>query len=153
MSKISLQMYTMREHTKTLEDLDNCLGRLSEIGFDMVQYSIPPHYNSKEVKKIFDKHNMANDSIFCSWLCIEDTMNKIISDCELFNTKYVRCESITNGLTTHANGYKCYAHYLNEACSKFKKHGIKLLYHFHAFEFKRFGDLTGIEIMLKETDP
>lgn len=41
MGKISLQMYTMREHTKNLEDLDNCLGRLSEIGFDTVQYSIP----------------------------------------------------------------------------------------------------------------
>ena len=53
MGKISLQMYTMREHTKTLEDLNSTVGRLADIGFKTLQYSIPDKYDAKEVKKIF----------------------------------------------------------------------------------------------------
>lgn len=146
-------MYTMREHTKTWEDFTTTVDRLANIGFKTLQYSIPDMYDAKEVKKIFDEHGMANDSVFCPHLKIEERMNKIISECELFDTKYVRTDSITSGLTAEAAGYKCFAHYLNEVCGEFKKRGIKLLYHFHAFEFKRFGDETGIDILLRETDP
>lgn len=46
-----------------------------------------------------------------------------------------------------------FARYLNEAAAELKRHGRKLLYHFHAFEFIRFNDTTGIEIILSETDP
>ena len=153
MGKISLQMYTMREHTKTLEDLKATVKRLAGIGFDTVQYSVPDSFDAKEVKKILDGNGIANDSVFCPHLKIEDRMKDIISQCEMFETKYVRTDPITAGLTVAASGYKCFAHYLNEVCEEFKKHGIKLLYHFHAFEFKRFGDETGIDIFLKETDP
>ena len=46
-----------------------------------------------------------------------------------------------------------FAHYLNESTADLKKLGKKLLYHFHAFEFVRFGNTTGIEILLSESDP
>ena len=39
MSKISLQMYTMREHTKSMDDLKHTLEKLREIGF--TAYSTP----------------------------------------------------------------------------------------------------------------
>lgn len=153
MGKISLQMYTMREHTRTWEDLKKTVKRLADIGFDTLQYSVPDCYDAKEVKELFDDNGIRNDSIFCPYLKIEDKMKDIISQCELFDTKYVRVDSITSGLATEAAGYKCFSHYLNEACKEFKNHGLKLLYHFHAFEFKRFGDEMGIDILLKETDP
>ena len=47
MGKISLQMYTMREHTKTLEDLKATVKRLSDIGFGTVQYSVPDSFDAK----------------------------------------------------------------------------------------------------------
>ena len=49
MGKISLQMYTMREHTKTLEDLNSTVERLADIGFITLQYSIPENYDAKDV--------------------------------------------------------------------------------------------------------
>ncbi len=153
MSKISLQMYTMREHTKTFEDLKKTVKRLADIGFETLQYSIPEHFDAKEVKKLFDEYGIKNDSVFCPSMKIEENMKKIISECEMFDTKYVRTDSIITGLTVSASGYKCFAHYLNEVCEEFKKYGLKMLYHFHAFEFKRFGDEMGIDIILKETDP
>ena len=64
MSKISLQMYTMREHTKNLADLENTVGRLKEIGFENLQYSVPASFDAREVHKIFEQNKIKNDSVF-----------------------------------------------------------------------------------------
>jgi len=153
MSKISLQMFTMRDYTKTPEDLTKTIEKLSDIGFEMLQYSIPESFDAKEVKKIFDGNGITNDSVFTPWLKLEENYKSVVDQCELFGTNHVRIESLPNSLATTAAGYKMFAHSLNEMAANYKKHGIKILYHFHAFEFIRFGDETGIEIFLKESDP
>lgn len=153
MSKISLQMYTLREHTKTLGDLENTLGRLKEIGFENLQYSVPGTFDAKEVIKLFEAAQMKNDSVFCPWLQLEEKAGEMIEQAQMFGTKYLRIESLPNALATTAAGYKAFAHSLNELAQPYKKAGMKILYHFHAFEFIRFGNTTGIEIFLAETDP
>ncbi|MBO5305767.1 MAG: sugar phosphate isomerase/epimerase [Clostridia bacterium] len=153
MSKISLQMYTMREHTGSLASLETTVERLAGIGFEMLQYSVPENYDAAEVKRIFDRFGIKNDSLYCDSLALEEKSGKVLSQCELFDTKYVRLDSIPIGLTSSAAGYKMYAHYLNNVAAEYKKHDVKLLYHFHAFEFIRFGNTTGIEIFLAESDP
>ena len=153
MSRISLQMYTMREHTKTWEDFNETVKKLHEIGFEMLQYSIADSFNPIEVKKVFDEYGMINDSVFCPALLLEENASKVIEQCEIFDTKYVRIDAIQRSLTDNPSGYKMYAHYLNEMSKQYKNHGIKLVYHFHSFEFRRFGNLAGIDILLNETDP
>ena len=153
MSKISLQMYTMRNLTQTIEDLKETVGKLADIGFENLQYTIPKTFDAKEVKRIFDANKIKNDSVFSPWLRLEEDFSKVVSECEMFETDHVRIESLPNALATTAAGYKTFAHALGELAEPYKKKGIKILYHFHAFEFIRFGDTTGIEIFLKETDP
>lgn len=153
MSKISLQMYTMREHTRTISDLADTVGRLKAVGFENLQYTIPEHFDAREVKRIFDENKIKNDSVFCPCMKLEENTYKVIKQCELFGTNRLRIDSIPSDLTKTASGYKMFAHYLNEVGKEYKKEGIKILYHFHAFEFKRFNDITGIELLLAETDP
>lgn len=152
MSKISLQMYTMREHTGSEYDLALTVERLGKIGFKKLQYSIPEGIDAMAVKKIFDENGIENDSVFCPSLEIEKSIKKILFQCELFQTDYIRIDSIPASLASSPAGYKMYAHYLNEVSAELKKHEKKLLYHFHAFEFIRFGEKTGIEIFLSESD-
>ena len=152
MSKISLQMYTMRQHTGSEKDLTKTLERLRSIGFRTLQYTVPAWLSAAKVKKIFDDHEMENDSVFCPSLEIEENMKNILAQCQLFGTDYIRIDSIPASLASSPAGYKMYAHYLNEVSGELKKHGKKLLYHFHAFEFIRFGETTGIELFLSETD-
>ncbi|MDD3336472.1 MAG: sugar phosphate isomerase/epimerase [Eubacteriales bacterium] len=153
MSRISLQMYTLRDYTKTLDDLAKTLEKLKEIGFDMLQYSIPDSFCPKEVKARFDALGIRNDSVFCDALKLEERATALLEQCELFGTRYVRINSIPRDLSSTATGYKMFAHYLNEVTRDLKAHGVKLLYHFHSFEFIRCGEECGIDILLKETDP
>ena len=153
MGKISLQMYTMREHTTTMSDLENTLDRLKDIGFTMLQYSVPAAYDAKEVARLFEERGLTNDSVYCPVMKLEENYSNVIGMCELFNTSYVRTGTIPKGLAGTPAGYKMFAHYLNEVGAEYKKKGMKILYHFHAFEFIRFGNTTGIDIFLKESDP
>ena len=153
MGKISLQMYTMRAHTQTLSDLEKTIEKLAEIGFKMLQYSIPEAYDAKAVYDIFEKNGITNDSVFTPFLKIEENTKTILEQCELFQTDYVRIDSMPKDLSDSPAGYKMYAHCLNEAAAELKKHGKKLLYHFHAFEFIRFGNETANDNFLKESDP
>lgn len=152
MTKISLQMYTMREHIKSAENLAKTIERLRCIGFKKLQYTVPAWIAPAKVKKIFDANGIENDSVFCPSLELEENTTEILAQCELFGTDYVRIDSIPASLALSPSGYKMYAHYLNEISTELKQHGKKLLYHFHAFEFIRFGETTGIEIFLNETD-
>ena len=54
MSKISLQMYTMRDYIKTKPDLTDTVRKLSQIGFKKLQYTVQPFMTIKETKELFD---------------------------------------------------------------------------------------------------
>lgn len=153
MNKISLQMYTLREHTKTIGELDRTLSKLSEIGFGTLQYSVPDSFDTKEVKRLFESYHLKNDSVFADYKTLKSESAKVLADSELFGTNYVRIGSMPVENTYSADGYREFAHFLNDAAGELKRNGKKLLYHFHAFEFERFGNECGIDIFLDETDP
>lgn len=152
MSKISLQMYTMREFTKTKDELKNTVEKLSKIGFNNLQYSVPAFIPAKEVKEIFDNYGIKNDSIFCPALRIEENIKSVFEQSEIFDTKYLRVDSISRDILTPA-GFKMYAHYLNELGQMLAPMDIKILYHFHSFEFINFDNENGMDIFLRETNP
>ena len=153
MGKISLQMYTLRAYTGTMADLEKTLERLRAIGFSTVQYSVPAAFDAAAVRDVFRRTGMANDSVFCPSLALKERARDVLGQCELFGTDRIRTDSIPRGLASDAAGYEMYAHWLNEAAAPYKRAGKKILYHFHTFEFIRFGSETGVDILLKETDP
>lgn len=152
-SRISLQMYTLRDYTKTMTDLEKTLEKLSAIGFRTLQYTVGNGFDKKEVKKLFQRYDMVNDSVFADYRVLKEQAAETLRDCELFETDYIRLATMPVVNTTSADGYRAFARYLNENSTELKKAGKKLLYHFHAFEFHRFGKDCGIDIFLQESDP
>lgn len=153
MNRISLQMYTLREYTKTIYDFENTLEKLSDIGFRTIQYSVARGFDSRKIADILNKFNIMNDSVFADFKELGDNSKAVLSDCELFGTDYVRIASMPRENAKSTNGYREFAHYLNCRTVDLKRHGKKLLYHFHAYEFRRFGDKCGIDIFMDESDP
>ncbi len=54
---------------------------------------------------------------------------------------------------TGADLYPRMAEYLNKAGEAAAKFNVKVAYHHHAFEFERYGDKTGFEILLDAMEP
>lgn len=152
MSKISLQMYTLRNFTQDAKTLRSTVAHLAKLGFRNLQYSVPPFMSAAEVLELFDSYGINADLMSYPAAQIEENLPEIIRQCDLFNTRYVRIDSIPGDMTT-PDGFVKYAHELNRLGGLLAPYGIKLIYHFHSFEFISYGGEYGMDIFLRETDP
>jgi sugar phosphate isomerase/epimerase len=68
-------------------------------------------------------------------------------------TKYIVCSMIPATIANSADGYKRGADQYNAWGAKAKTMGMTFGFHNHNVEFKEYGGTTGLEILLKNTDP
>ena len=52
-----------------------------------------------------------------------------------------------------AEGYPRFAKEASEIARKFSEAGMRFSYHNHSFEFEKYGDRTGLEILRDDSDP
>lgn len=86
-------------------------------------------------------------------LDLERDMDKIIDFNHKLGVEYVRDSLMPRTCIHSEQGFHDAAKALNEYGKQLLDEGIHLYYHNHHFEFERFGDKTGFEILVQETDP
>ena len=86
-------------------------------------------------------------------LNVADNLEEIASYANLFNCEYVRIGSLPPWVYGKEDAFYKYAEKLNEVGKRFSTYGIKFYHHHHEYEFQRFGDKFGFEILLENTDP
>lgn len=154
MSQISLQMYTLRDHIKTLETLKETLKKVAAIGYKNIQPSIPSFMAVEDFKSLLDENGLKADSVFAPCMTIPEKIEEITYHAQVLETDFIRTDSIPDQMADAAQGYERYAKILNDHGKLLKQVGLKLYYHFHAFEWINFSDgRRGIDILLGETDP
>jgi len=153
MSRIGLQMYTLRNHTRTPEDFKATLKRVAEIGLKNVQITPPGFQSVEETAQLIKDNGLKADSVYRPTGSILDDMEQIKRHAELLGTDVLRTNSIPKELRSNADGYRQFAKQMNAEGRACKAAGLRYIYHFHAFEWINFGDVRGIDIMLNETDP
>ena len=153
MAQIGLQMYTMRKRMKTREECDETLRRLAEIGFRSIQVTKPAFYTDDEFVGLLDSLGMKADSVFAPTGKIVEQAAAAGAQARRFGCDVLRTNSIPEELRGSADGYRKYAELLNAEGRACADVGLRLIYHFHAFEWITFGDVRGIDILLNDTDP
>jgi sugar phosphate isomerase/epimerase len=83
----------------------------------------------------------------------DDELKTFIAAANAIGSSYVTVPYLGDALRKNADDYKKVAAKLNQAGALCKASGLKIAYHNHDFELKSWGDTTGLDIMLKETDP
>lgn len=79
--------------------------------------------------------------------------DKIVDYNHRLGVKYIRDSLIPRSCIHSERGFYEAAAVFNEYGKRFLDEGIQLCYHNHHFEFERFGDKTGFEILVENTDP
>lgn len=153
MSQIGLQMYTMRKHAGTPEEYRATLQKVSEIGYRVLQVTPPSFYSDDEFMSLLGEYGLRPDSVFVPTGKICESMEKARRQADCFGVDVMRTDSIPKEMRQDADGYHRYAALLNREGRACKNAGIRLMYHFHAFEWIRFGDIHGMDILMNETDP
>ncbi len=151
-SEIAAQLYTLREHLKTPEDIAKTLKKVKKLGFNAVQVSGTGPIEPKELKKILDGEGLICCATHEPGADIIDNPKAVIEKLDILNCKYTaypyphtkpKCKKDFHDL----------AMLLNRAGKLLNEAGKILCYHNHGIEFQRCGKRTGLDIIYDETEP
>lgn len=153
-STIAAQMYTLRDFTKTAEDLRTTFQKVSAMGYESIQISSIGPIDPKLVKKYADEAGLAICATHVSWERLVNDLDALASEHKLWKCKYIGLGSLPEEFRTGIESYRKFAKLISEIAITLKEqHGLQFVYHNHDFEFERFDGITGMEVLLNETDP
>lgn len=169
---VGIQLYTLGPDLQ--KDLDAQLATVAKIGFKSVELAGYLGRTPAELRAAFDKAGLvcpsahispkgANGPSFSGDLAkLADELHVIGVKAAIMPILYIPdrlgADLRKAGAQMTADDWKWNADFLNEKAAVLKKAGIATGYHNHNFEFAplkdgKGGDTTGMEILLKGTDP
>ena len=158
---VGLQLYSLREMLP--KDVKGTLQKVSLAGYTQVElygFNIKEQFwglKPAEIKKILDDNHLKPISGHFNMTPYFKSGNQAelkaaITAAKILGLKYVTIPWIDAESRTSAQDYRTLAKRLNYAGQLCKNAGLKLAYHNHDFEFIKYGNETGMDILLKNTD-
>ncbi len=150
MAHISLQMYTLRDFVKTPEAVRETYRKVADIGYRYVQPIRPGFMEPEAFAALLRSCGLKADSFSYGGLDVSEKIDALRREAEALDTPFVRGASVSKEQSYTPEGFRAAARRLNDQAECLRRHGLRYLYHFHAYEFVDFGDFTGMDILLKE---
>lgn len=152
--KLAAQLFTLREYTKTPQDIKETLKKVKEMGYNAVQVSAIGQIEPQLLKEYADDAGVEICVTHTAFDRIVNDTENVILEHKLWNCKYIGLGSMDEKYRNDKQGYDEFLKTLSPAVDKIYDSGLKFLYHNHAFEFARIdGKTTGIEYLAQKTDP
>jgi len=155
---LGVQLYTVRSQ---LGDLDKTLGAIKAVGFDEVETLRPI---VKAIPPLLKKHGLKAPSGHFDAALVLDlgeagkkslegyTLDQAIADAKAADMQYFVLPYIGAGDRTSLDDYKRHADAMNTAAATLKKAGLQFCYHHHSFEFVKYGEQTGWDVLVERLD-
>ncbi|WP_432710488.1 sugar phosphate isomerase/epimerase family protein [Pedobacter sp.] len=160
--RIGIQLYSLRDYLP--KDVKGVIKKVAEAGYNDVEtygYSVEGKFwglTPAEFKGVLAENGLTApsghyglDKYFTDG--DTDELKAYIEAANAIGSKYLTVPFLGENLRKDLDGYKSVSEKLNQAGEICKTSGLKLAYHNHNFEFQKFGDTTGYDVMLKETNP
>lgn len=151
---LAAQLYTVREFTKTAQGFADSIRKVSEIGYTAVQVSAMGPIPAADVKRICDEHGIKIVITHIPWQRLEEDMAAVVDEHHLWECTHVAVGSMPRQFIERGvDGIRQFATEATEVGRTLYEAGLTFSYHNHSFEFMRYGDKNGLEILFDETDP
>ena len=153
---IGAQLYNLREHCKTLEDLEKTLYRVAEMGYKIVQLSGVCDYTAEEMILLLEKTGLKAPLTHFSYKRIVEDTDATIKLHKDIGIEYVGLGSMPGfkkgGCTKEI--IDAFADEVAPAVKKIKESGLKFMYHNHNMEFVKYEEgITALEYLVNKFSP
>lgn len=159
--EIGLQLYTLRKELP--KNVKLTLEKVAASGFTTVEtygYSIKEQFwglSPHELKNILDQNNLKAVSghyNLGNFLYDGNTDELIaaIQAAKVLNSEFLTVPWVNEPFRKSIEDYKKIALRLNQAAKMCADAGLKLAYHNHDFEFQKYNEVTGFDVLLNETN-
>jgi sugar phosphate isomerase/epimerase len=136
---------------QTPADMAETLKGVAGIGYTGVELAGLGPIETAELRALLDAAGLVCVSAHKPYQRIVEETEDLAAEMTALGAKFVACAGLAKDLRDEAGFHKG-AEGLNAAGAKLAAKGITLAYHNHGFEFERFGDRLGIEILYGESD-
>jgi sugar phosphate isomerase/epimerase len=145
MSKLAVQMYTIRDFTKTEKDLAESLAKIAQIGYPAVQLSAvgamngeSPAVDAKLARKMLDDNGLACIATHRSWDALANNTPAEIDFHATLGCNFTAIGGIPGDYGKDgAAGYRRFVQDAAPVIATLKAAGIGFGHHNHAHEFQR----------------
>jgi len=152
--KLAAQLYTVRDYTKTAEDFRASMEKVAAIGYTAVQVSGIGPIPHEIVKAITDEFGLTICITHVGFDYLQNDTAAAIAQHKLWNCPNVAVGSMPGPYREGGlESFKRFAKDATEVGKKLADAGLTFSYHNHSFEFVRFGDRTGLDVIYEESDP
>jgi sugar phosphate isomerase/epimerase len=158
-AKLGVQLYTVRDQ---LKDLDTTLGAIKAAGFDEVETLRPI---LPQLPPLLKKHGLTAPSGHFDAALVLDvaemwkkmvpagyTLDKAFDEAKAAGIQYFVVAYLGADDRKSLDDYKRHAAKMNEAARRCKAAGLQFAYHHHSFEFVKYGNETGWDVLKTQTD-
>jgi sugar phosphate isomerase/epimerase len=144
---VGVQLYTVREQAES--DLGATLAHIAMIGFNEVEtyWNVYTHPADKLRKMILDNGLSIHSGHFDY-----DGMATKFDYAKTLGVNYMICPMLPKDMWTSADGFKKAADQFNKWGEQAKSMGMQFGFHNHNYEFQKFGNETGFDILTKNAD-
>jgi sugar phosphate isomerase/epimerase len=145
---LGAQLYSVRQEAE--RDLPAVLKAIRTIGYTEVEtyWDIYGH-PAAELRRMINDHGLKVPSGHFNYEGLESK----IDYAKALGVEYMICPMLPASMWFTADGYKRAADQFNTWGEKIHQAGMQFGFHNHNYEFRRFGDTTGFEILMKNCDP
>lgn len=146
-SQLAVQMYTVRDFTKTADDLARSLEKIAQIGYKAVQLSAvgamnsvdgkAPQVDARTVRKMLDDNGLPCVATHRSWERLAQATDEEIEFHHILGCSFTAIGGIPPEYNHGENGYRRFVADAQPVLAKLKAGGVAWGHHNHAHEFQR----------------
>jgi sugar phosphate isomerase/epimerase len=142
-----VQLYTLRQEAQ--RDLPGVLEAIRKIGYTGVEtyWDIYGH-PAAELRRMINDHGLKVPSGHFNY----DGLESKVDYAKTLGVEYMICPMLPQSMWFTRDGYKRAADQFNIWGEKIRQAGMQFGFHNHNYEFRRFGDTTGFETLMKNCD-
>ena len=148
---LGAQLYTVCEYTQTLEDLDNTLAKISDIGYKAIQISALGPIEPTAVRELADKYSLVIGATHMAWDRFLNDLDAVIEEHKIWGCKNAAIGSLPREYR-NGEGVQRFIDELVPVSKRLGREGMTFSYHNHEREFLRYGGKTWMELLFEGTD-
>ena len=144
---VGVQLYTVRKQAK--KDLNAVLAHISMIGYKEVEtyWNVYSHA-AKELRSMIADNGLSVPSGHFNY----DGLESKLDYAKELGVQYVICPMLPKTMRTSADGFKKAADQFNQWGERVHGMGMQFGFHNHNYEFQKFGNSTGFDILTEAAD-
>lgn len=155
-TRIALQTFTVRRYLQSPEAIEKGFARIAAMGIKAIELAYVPLKPTfiDAVDAARKRHGIEVGSSQITFAILSEQREQILQflrqlDCKVTAVSVLPWRAIVGGRDQLLR----FAHELDTLGDWYRERGVQLCYHHHDFEFRRYGEQIGLDLILGNTAP